>query len=62
MPSTPNLRTWQPTAGDAKDVESTKMLNTEASETPETVTAVNENEEYVVSHPDFGQDGATGRS
>jgi hypothetical protein len=62
MAQTPNLRTWQPTAGDAKDVESTKMLNTEASEAPDTVTAVNENKEYVVGHPDFGQDGATGRS
>ena len=60
--NTPNLRTWQPTAADAKDVQSTKMLNTEARETPETVTAVNENVEYVVGHPDDGPLGATGRS
>jgi hypothetical protein len=62
MAQTPNLRTWQPSSGDAKDVEGTKMLNTEARETPETVTAENQNTEYVVSHPAFGQDGATGRS
>lgn len=62
MTMTPNLRTWQPTAGDAKLVADTKMLNTEASETPDTVKANNENKETVVSHPDFGQLGATGRS
>ncbi len=58
---TPNLRVWQPTAGDAKDVDSTKMLNTEAHETPETVKANNENVETVVTHPSFGDLGATGR-
>lgn len=62
MPQTPNLRVWQPTAGDAKNVEDTKMLNTEAREAPDTVKAANENKEYVVSHQDFGPLGATGRS
>lgn len=62
MPVTPNLRVWQPTDGDAKDVEETKMLNTTARETPDTVKANNEQKEYVVSHKDFGPLGATGRS
>ena len=53
--------TWQPTAADAKNVTDTKMLQTEAKETPDTVSADNENVEYVVSHPSFGPDGATGR-
>ena len=61
MGATPNLRTWQPTAADAKNVTDTKMLQTEAKETPDTVSADNENVEYVVSHPSFGPDGATGR-
>lgn len=62
MPKTVNLRTWQPTDGDAKFVEDTKMLNTTARETPDTVKATNENKETVTSHPDFGPLGATGRS
>lgn len=57
----PDLRTWQPTDSEAKDVYDTKMLDTEAKETPDTVTAVNKNVETVVSHPDFGSLGATGR-
>lgn len=61
MGATPNLRTWQPNAGDAKNVADTKMLQTEAKETPDTVSAVNENVEYVSNHPSFGKDGATGR-
>jgi len=59
--STPNLRTWQPTASDAKNVADTKQLATEAKETPDTVSADNENVEYVSNHPSFGKDGATGR-
>ncbi len=62
MPFTPDLRTWSPKSGDAKDVCDTKMLNTEAHETPDTVTAENKNEELVVKHPPFGEIGAKGRS
>lgn len=62
MPFTPDLRTWAPKAGDAKHVEDTKMLNTEAHETPDTVTAENTNEELVTKHPAFGELGSKGRS
>ena len=62
MPYTPDLRTWQPKDGDAKDVEDTKMLSTTAHETPDTVTAENNNEELVVKHPAFGELGAKGRN
>lgn len=61
MPKTPNLRDWQPNAGDAKHVDNTKMLDTTAHETPETVTATNELKEHVVSHPNFGELGSKGR-
>lgn len=61
MPKTPNLRDWQPTEGDAKHVDNTPMLNTTARETPDTVTATNENKETVSTHPDFGKLGAKGR-
>lgn len=61
MPKCPNLRDWQPTDGDAKDVSSTKMLNTTARETPDTVDAKSEHKETVVSHPNFGSLGAQGR-
>ena len=56
-----NLRDWQPTEGDAKNVEDTKMLSTTAREVPDTVTGTNENKEYTTSHPDFGPLGVTGR-
>ncbi len=58
---TPDLRTWNPSDKDAKNVADTKMLNTEAHETPDTVTAVNKNEELVVTHPAFGDLGSKGR-
>lgn len=61
MPKTPNLRTWEPDAGDAKHVDNTKMLDTTAKETPDTVNGTNSNTETVVSHPQFGPLGATGR-
>ncbi len=57
----PNLRDWQPRDGDAKDVEDTKMLNTQAREASETVTANNMNKEDVNPTPDFGPLGAAGR-
>lgn len=57
----PNLRLWEPTDSQAKCVEDTKMLNTEAHETADTVTAENKNIEDVEKTPDFGKLGATGR-
>ena len=62
MPETPNLRTWEPDASDAKNVDDTKMLNTMARECPDTVSATNTNVETVQKTPDFGTLGAKGRS
>jgi hypothetical protein len=58
---TPNLREWQPTESQAKDVMSTDMLSTVAKEPSDTVSADNDTSEYVVKHPAFGPLGATGR-
>lgn len=58
---TPNLHDWRPTEGQAKDVDQTKLLNTEAHET------VDMNESNVVGKdtvnptPNFGKLGAQGR-
>lgn len=60
--NTPNLRDFEVNASSAKNVEDTKMLDTVAHETAETVTATNDNSEYVVSHPSFGPLGSTGRA
>lgn len=57
----PNLRMWEPTDSQAKCVEDTKMLNTEAHETPDTVTDVNDNKELVNPGVKFGPLGAKGR-
>lgn len=57
----PNLRMWEPTDSQAKDVQDTKMLNCEARETPDTVTAENQNIEDVEKTPSFGPLGAKGR-
>lgn len=57
----PNLRTWEPKDSDAKDVMDTKMLNTQAREAAETVSADNKNVEDTNSTPNFGELGATGR-
>lgn len=63
MPSDmPNLRLWEPTDSQAKDVEDTKMLDTMAKETSDTVTADNKNVEDVNKTPGFGPLGATGRA
>jgi len=59
---TPNLREWQPTEADAKNVDDTKMLNTTAREPNETVDAKNTNTEYTVKHGPFGMLGANGRT
>lgn len=57
----PDLRTWEPEESQAKEVDDTKMLNTMARETADTVTAENRNIEDVNKTPDFGKLGATGR-
>lgn len=56
----PDLRTDK-FIGKPVDVENTKMLDTQARETPETVRADNVIKEEVVSHPAFGPLGAMGR-
>lgn len=57
----PNLREFRPDSGDAKDVDSTKMLNTEAREM--NMNEKNEvGKEDVTTHPNFGELGMTGRS
>lgn len=61
MPKTPNLRDWQPTAGDAKHVDDTPMLNTVAREPQENLTGENSTKEYVATHSGFGELGAKGR-
>lgn len=61
MPKTQNLRTWEPSDSDSKHVDDTKMLNTQAREVMETVTAENKNVEDVNSKVAFGELGATGR-
>ncbi len=57
----PNLRMWEPTDSQAKLVQDTKMLNCEAKETPDTVTAENKNIEDVEKTPAFGELGGKGR-
>lgn len=61
MANVPNLRTFQPMASKAKNMEDTDLFNTTARETPDTVKATNTMEEEVVSHPKFGPLGAKGR-
>lgn len=58
----PNLRLWEPTDSQAKLVQDTKMLDTMAKETADTVTADNKNIEDVEKTPDFGPLGAKGRA
>lgn len=58
----PDLRIWEPTDSSAKNVEDTKMLNTTAHETADTVTADNKNIEDVTKTPSFGPLGAKGRN
>lgn len=58
--NTPDLRNFMP--GKPVNVDSTKMLDTEATETPDTVKATNDMKEEVVTHPSFGPLGVTGRA
>lgn len=55
----PDLRQFRP--GAPVNVEATKMLDTEARETPDTVKATNEMKETIVTHMNFGKLGAQGR-
>lgn len=57
----PDLRNYHPSASQAKHVDDTKMLNTEARETPDTVKGTNDMKEHVTKAPSFGPLGATGR-
>lgn len=59
--SYPNFRTWEPTDSQAKNVMDTKMLATQARETPDTVDGTNDNQELVNGTPAFGELGAKGR-
>lgn len=58
---TKDLRTWQPKASDAKDVDATNHLGVVARETPDTVSAKSEHIEYTTSSPSPGKLGAQGR-
>lgn len=58
---TPDLRQWEPTESQAKEVMSTDMLSTTAKEPADTVSADNSPTEYVVKHPSFPRLGAMGR-
>lgn len=49
---------WEPSDSSAKNVEDTDMLNTQATETPDTVKANNSNTEDTNSTPAFGKLGA----
>lgn len=62
MPKMPNIRDWEPTAAQAKHVDQTKMLDTEAKEPMDTVNAENSNTEYTEKHPAFGELGVRGRN
>lgn len=57
MTNQPDLRTWQP-GPPSQDVWDTKMLNTEARETPDTVKSENTNKEDTNRTPSFGKLGA----
>ena len=55
-----NLRDWEPSASDAKHVDDTKMLNTEARESRNNNES-NSTKEHTTSHPQFGPLGMNGR-
>lgn len=60
--SLPNLRMWEPSDSSAKNVDDTKMLNTQAREVSDTVNGTNANTEDTNKTPSFGDLGAKGRS
>lgn len=62
MPNTPNLHDWRPSDGEAKDVMSTKLLNTEAHETVDLEESNVVGKDTVNATPNFGELGATGRN
>lgn len=61
MPDMPKLRLWEPSDSQAKMVMDTDMLDTEAKETPDTVSMKNDNKEDTNKTPKFGPLGAQGR-
>lgn len=61
MPDTPNLHDWRPNAASAKDVMTTKLLDTEAHETVDLEESNVVGKDTVSETPNFGELGATGR-
>ena len=59
---TPNLHDWRPSESEAKNVEDTKMLDTEAHETVDMNESNVVGKDTVTTHPDFGELGAKGRN
>ena len=58
----PNLRTWQPDSGDAKNVDDTKMLNTQGSDSVDMNQANVVGKELINKDKISGPLGATGRN
>lgn len=61
MPDVPDLRRWEPSDREAKNVDETSMLNTTAREPMDTVDTENKNIEDTNKTPQFGPLGARGR-
>jgi hypothetical protein len=61
MAKVPNLRTFRPDEGDAKNVENTKMLDTTARESVDMNESNEVGKELINSEKISGPFGATGR-
>jgi len=61
MPYTPNLHDWRPSSGEAKDVQNTSMLDTDAHETVDLNESNVVGKDTINSTPAFGELGAQGR-
>lgn len=59
---TPNLHDWRPSASEAKDVDSTDLLNTEAHESVNMNESNEVGKDTVNPTPNFGELGAKGRN
>lgn len=62
MAKVPNLRTFSPDSGDAKNVEDTKMLNTVARESVDMNESNEVGKELVNNNTVSGPFGMTGRN
>jgi hypothetical protein len=58
----PDIKNWQPTDKDAKNVEDTKMLSTMARESTDMNESNDVGKEDIVSHPNFGKLGMNDRA